>query len=49
MLAQVIEQSERSVVEQNSEVLDTVANYITELAKFVNNSMVIINNTVSYD
>ena len=46
-LSQVIKQSENSEAEQNSEVLGTVANYITELATFVNNSMVIIDKTVS--
>ena len=47
MLSQVIEQSENSIVEQNSQVLSTVANYVTELAMFVNDSMVVINETVS--
>ena len=47
MLSQVIEQSENSIVEQNSQVLSTVASYVTELATFVNNSMVEINVTVS--
>ena len=47
MLSQIIEQSENSIVEQNSQVLNTVANYITELAMFVNSSMVEINITVS--
>lgn len=46
MLSQVIEQSENSIVEQNSQVLNTVASYITELATFVNNSMTEINETV---
>ena len=47
MLSQIIEQSESSIVEQNSEVLNTVSNYITELAMFVNSSMIVINETVS--
>ena len=47
MLSQIIEQSENSIVEQNSQVLNTVASYITELAMFVNSSMVEINITVS--
>ena len=47
MLSQVIEQSENSIVEQNSQVLSTVANYVTELAMFVNDSMVVINETVN--
>ena len=47
MLSQVIQQSENSIVEQNSQVLSTVASYITELAMFVNDSMVEINITVS--
>ena len=46
MLSQVIEQSENSIVEQNSQVLNTVASYITGLAIFVNDSMVEINQTV---
>ena len=46
MLSQVVEQSEDSIVEQNSQVLSTVASYITELATFVNTSMVDINVTV---
>ena len=48
MLSQVIETSENSQADQNSEVLSTVANYFTEVATFVNSSMVTINNTVSY-
>ena len=47
MFSQVIELSENNIVEQTSEVLNTVANYITELATFVNSSMVVINETVS--
>ena len=46
-LSTIIEQSESSTTEQNSEVLDTVANYTAELASFVDDSNVIINNTVS--
>lgn len=48
MLSQVVEQSEGSIVEQNSQVLSTVANYVTELATFVNSSMVEINITVMF-
>ena len=47
MLAQIINQTERSEDEQSSVVLDTVANYLTELIKFVNNSNVTINLSVS--
>ena len=47
MLAQIINQTESSEVEQSSVVLDTVANYLTELANFVNNSNVTINSSVS--
>ena len=47
MLAQIINQTERSEDEQSSVVLDTVANYLTELASFVNNSNVTINSSVS--
>ena len=46
-LSQVIEQSENSTVEQNSVVLSTVANYSAELALFVDDSDVILNETVS--
>ena len=46
-LSTIIGQSESSTTEQNSEVLDTVANYTAELASFVDDSNVIINNTVS--
>ena len=46
MLSQVIEQSENNIVEQNTQVLNTVSSYITELAMFVNESMVEINQTV---
>ena len=46
VLAQAIERSENSTVEQNREVLDTVADYSSELAAFVSNPEIIINNTV---
>lgn len=46
VLAQAIEMSENSTVEQNREVLDTVADYSAELAAFVSNSEIMINNTV---
>ena len=48
MLSQIIEQSENSTVDQNSGVLSTVADYSAELAMFVGDSNVIINDTVSY-
>lgn len=47
MLSQVVEQSENREDEQNNEVLGTVAVYLGEVASFVNNSMVVINNSVS--
>lgn len=47
MLAQVIEQTVNSAVEQNNEVLSTVADYSTELATFVGDTNVNINRTVS--
>ena len=47
VLAQAIERSENSTVEQNREVLDTVADYSAELATFISNSDISINNTVS--
>ena len=49
MFAQIIEQSENSTVDQNSEVLGTVADYSTELAMFVGDSNVVINDTVSHN
>ena len=48
MLAQAIEPSENNTVEQTSEVLSTTADYSTELAIFVGDSNVNINNTVRY-
>ena len=47
MLSQVIKQTENDRVEQNSEVLRSVANYFGQLATFVNTSNVTINATVS--
>ena len=47
MFVQVIEQSESNTVEQNSEVLSTIADYSMELAVFAGDSNVNINNTVS--
>ena len=47
MLTQIINRTESSEVEQSSAVLDTVANYLTELANFVANSNVTINSDVS--
>lgn len=44
--AQIIEQTENSQVEQNSEVLNTAAQYLDELATFVNETMITINDTV---
>ena len=46
-LAQIIGQSENNTVEQSSAVLDAVADYSTDLASFVANSNVMINDTVS--
>ena len=46
-LAQIIVQSENNTVEQNSAVLDAVADYSTDLATFVASSSVVINDTVS--
>ena len=43
MLSQVIEESARNENEQNSTVLGTTANYLTDLATFLNNS----NETIS--
>ena len=43
-----MEQTEGNVVEQNGAVLRTVADYLTDVATFVNNSNVTINATVSY-
>lgn len=43
MLAQVIEGSARNENEQDSAVLGTTANYLTDLATFLNNS----NETIS--
>ena len=48
MLAQAIEPSENNTVEQTSEVLSTTADYSTELAIFVGDSNMNINNTVRY-
>lgn len=47
-LSQVIGQTENDTVEQNSEVLRSVAEYFGELAVFVNTSNVTINATVSH-
>ena len=49
MLSQVVEQSQIREDEQTSEVLGTIAGYFTELATFVNNSMLNINSSVSED
>ena len=46
-LSTIIELSETNANEQNGRVLDTVANYTTKLASFVDDSNVIINDTVS--
>ena len=46
-LSTIIELSETNTNEQNGQVLDTVANYATKLASFVDDSNVIINDTVS--
>lgn len=48
-LSSIVELSETNTIEQNSEVLNTVANYTTKLAKFVDNSNVIINDIVSVE
>ena len=47
VLAQIIEQSENNTIEQNNEVLNTIADYSTELATFVGDSDMNINDTVS--
>ena len=49
MLSQVIEPSENSEADQNSEVLGTVADYFMGLATFVNDSNVNITATVSHN
>ena len=46
-LSQIVSQTQNDTVEQNSEVLNSVADYFTELSVFVLDSNVIINNTVS--
>ena len=46
-LSQVINTTETNMDQQSSQVLNTVANYTAEVAEFVENSNVIINNTVS--
>ena len=43
-----MEQTEGNIVEQNGAVLRTVADYLIDVATFVNNSNVTINATVSY-
>ena len=48
-LAQVVEQTEAQEVEQNDAVLSMVANYLTKVATFVNNSNLTINNTVGHN
>ena len=47
LLSDAIVLSENNVDEQNSEALRTIANYSAELATFVDDSDIIINNTVS--
>ena len=47
-LAQVVEQTEAREVEQNGAVLSTVADYLTEVATFVNNTNATINSMVSH-
>ena len=47
-LSQAIELSETNTIEQNSEVLNSVANYSAELATFVEDTNVILNDTVRY-
>ena len=49
MLALITEQTKNNTVEQNSEVLGTIADYFMELATFVNDSNVMINTTVSHN
>lgn len=46
-LAQSVERTEGQEVEQNGAVLSTVADYLTDVATFVNNPNVTINSTVS--
>ena len=46
-LSTIIELSETNANEQNGQVLDTVANFTSKLASFVDDSNVIINGTVS--
>lgn len=48
-LSSIVELSESNTNEQNSDVLNIVANYTAELATFVDNSNIIINDTVSFD
>ena len=43
-----MEQTEGSEVEQNGAVLRTVADYLTDVATFVNNPNITINSTVSF-
>lgn len=47
MLFEVIELSENNAVDQNNAVLRKVALYSSQLANFVEESRVIINDTVS--
>ena len=47
MLSEVIELSENNAVDQNSKVLRKVALYSSQLANFVEETGLIINNTVS--
>lgn len=46
-LAQAVKQTEANEVEQNGAVLNTVADYLTEVATFLNNSNITIDSTVS--
>lgn len=47
-LAQAVEQTEGNEVEQNGAVLRTVADYLTDVATFVNNTNITIDSAVSY-
>ena len=46
-LAQAVKQTEANEVEQNDAVLNTVADYLMEVATFLNNSNITIDSTVS--
>ena len=47
LLSQTVKVTENNTNEQTGQVLDKVANYLDDLADFVNESRVIINGNVS--